>query len=683
MGLLSAPLTELAVDLTAGQVVLLLVYAAILWLPGMAVGALVGLRGWALLALGPLLTYGIATCSAPWMSRLGVPWNPVTAGLLLLGVLVVAAILRWPLRRVSGATAPSPDVKPLPAWTAGGHAAVGLSVVAAAIFGGAVLLTAFGGLTAIHQGWDVLLHANGIRYIAETGAGGVYEMYEINAYASDQPVYYPNAYHLLGAVVFELTGASIPEVLNALTILMPLMLGLGLVGVIRSFHGRVALAAFAALVSPMATAVPYDVIWRGPLLPFAAGLVLVFAALIALRGYLDRPSVLSAIPLILAAAGLLGLHPSILITVVLFGLPLLAQRWWRRPRRAGIELALLAAPAVIGGALVLPHLAGSLSAVEGVAGFTWPQNRTPAHALGEVISFSTLHPYPQFWLFLFLIVGLVGFRSLGQLRWIPVAAAVFAVLYIFSAAYDTPWAHTLTSVWWNDKWRIAAIATMALLPIAAHGLSRTLDLVVARLVLPASRVITRRARPNVAAAASFVVLFAVFFQLTNGGYAQRNIARTAPNYSLGTTVSAAELQAFQVLDRLVQPGERVMNDRFDGSGWMYALSGVRPVAAHFGRGAVGEAPKLLARKFDHYDTSPEVRAAVQRLDVRWVMVGPGFVRPWKERQPGLDELKSVDPLQLVYREDGVRIYKLARTTAAEEDGSVVTPAGGSDGKRQE
>jgi hypothetical protein len=426
--------------------------------------------------------------------------------------------------------------------------------------------------------------------------------------------------------------------------------------------------------------VPYDVIWRGPLLPFAVGLVLVFAALIALRGYLDRPSVLSATPLILAAAGLLGLHPSILITVVLFGLPLLAQRWWHCTRRAGVELALLAAPAVIGGALVLPHLAASLSAADSVAGFTWQQNRRSAYALGEVISFSTLHQYPQFWLFVFLIVGLIGFRSLGQLRWVPAAAAIFGALYILSAAYDTRWAHTLTSVWWNDKWRLAAIATMALLPIVAHGLSRTLDLVVARFVLPASRAITGQARPALAAATSFVVVFAVFFQVTNGGYAQRNIARTAPNYSLGATVSAAELQAFRVLDRLVQPGERVMNDRFDGSGWVYALIGIRPVAAHFGLGGIGNAPELLARKFDSYDTSPKVRAAVERLNVHWVMVSPGFVRSWKERQRGLDELEQVDALELVYEEAGVRIYKLARPAAPDSyEPTLVTPSGNTTG----
>ncbi|MPZ65614.1 MAG: hypothetical protein GEU83_08895 [Pseudonocardiaceae bacterium] len=658
--MLSAPLTDLAAAPTAAQFGLLLVYLAVLWLPGMAIGVLAGLRGWALLALGPLLTYGLASCAAPWMSRLDVRWTPGTVGLLLLGVLALAALLRWPLWRWTAATPWSGRREPLPAWTVTGQVAVGLAVLGAAVFGGTVLLTAFGGMSGVPQDWDAMLHANGVRYIAENGAGGVYQIYDVNTYAGDARLYYPNAYHLLAALVFELTGAGIPEVLNALSILLPLMLALALVALIRSFHGRVALAVFAALVSPMATAMPYDLLWRGPLLPFAAGLVLTFAALVALRLYLDRPSVLSAVPLILSGAGLLGLHPSTLLTVVLFGMPMLAQRWWNRPRKAGPELAMVIAPAAAGSALVIPHLAGSLAAAESVAGFTWPQTLTPAQAFGEIFAFSTSQPFPQVWLLVFLIAGLIGFRSLGQLRWMPVAASVLAILFVLSAACDTAWAQTLTSIWWNDKWRIAAIATMALLPIVAHGLTRTYDQILARIVLPTIRGIKGKGvvHPMWAGAATFVVLFVVFFQVADGGYAQRNIERTATDYGPGRTVSSAELEAFEVLDRLVQPGERVMNDRFDGSGWMYAMVGVHPVAAHFGAAGIGDGPQLLAREFDRYDTSLAVRAAVERLNVHWVMVGPGFVRSWKERQPGLDELWRVDALELVYDEAGVRIYEL-------------------------
>jgi hypothetical protein len=639
--------------------------AAVIELSGSEVGLVRWrLGGWRLAALAPLLTYGIATVCGPWMSRLGIAWRPGTAGLVLLVVLALAAVLRWLLRRWTTASRGRPETKPLPAWTTGGHAAVGLATAATALFGGAVLLSAFGGMASIPQDWDALLHANGIRYIAETGDSGVYGMYTINTFASGGQAYYPNAYHMLAALVFDLTGAAIPEVLNAQSTLMPLMLALTLVAMVRHFRGRVALAVFAALVSSMATAVPYDLVWRGPLLPFATGLVLVLGIPVALRTYLDQPSVLLAAPLVLSGAGVVGLHSSMLFTAALFTLPLLAQRWWRSPRRIGVDVAPRAVPAVLGVALVLPHLAGALSAAHSVLAFSWPQTETPAHAFGEVFGFSTMHTYPQVWLLVFLVIGVANLRSLGGLRWLPIVGVVFAALFVLSASYSMPWAQKVTSVWWNDKYRLAAIATLTLLPVVAHGLVCTYDALLGRLALPVFRRLqgVGRSHPSWAAPMTIMALCATFFLLAHGGYAQRNIERTSQQYGSrpDATVSPAERKAFDVLRELVKPGERVMNDRFDGSGWMYALDGVRPVAAHFSTEAVGDGPKLLANEFDQYDFRPDVQATVARLHIRWVIVGPGFVRSDMHRQHGLVHLRQVSALTLVYDQGGVQIYQLAR-----------------------
>ena len=644
------------------EVVLLVGYAALLWLPGAAVGALLGFRGWSLAALAPLLSYGIVTVCGPWMSRLGIAWWPSTAGLALLVVLAVAAVLRWLLRRWTTASRGRPEHEPLPAWTAAGHAAVGLATVASGLFGGAVLLSAFGGMASIPQDWDAMLHANGIRYLAETGDSGVYGMYTVNAFASGGQVYYPNAYHLIATLVYDLTGATVPEVLNAQSMLMPLMLALTFVAVVRCFHGRVALAVFAALVSSLATAVPYDLIWRGPLLPFATGLVLTLGIAVALRTYLDRPSVASVVALVLAGAGLLGLHPSMLFTAALFALPMLGQRWWQRPRRIGVELGLLVLTAVLGAALVLPHMAGALSVAPDVLAFSWPQAGTPAQAWGEVFGFSTMQDYPQVWLVVFLVIGMAGFRSLGRLRWLPVAGVLFAGLFVLSASYSTPWAQKITSLWWNDKYRLAAAATVALLPVVAHGLTRTHDAVLHRLVLPVLHRLmgTGRPAPSGAALVTLTAVWATVFLLADSGYAQRNIERTSQNHGPDATVSPAERTAFGVLQGLVKPGERVMNDRFDGSGWMYALHGVRPVAAHYSRNAVGDGPELLARDFDRYDSRPDVQEVVARLRIRWVIVSSGFVRSDMSRQPGLVHLGQVRALDLVYDEGGVQIYRIAR-----------------------
>lgn len=686
--MLPAQLTTTVGELSGAQLGLLLCYVALLWLPGLAVGALVGLRGWSLAALSPLLTYGLITMIGPWMSGLGLTWRPYDVVRVLLVVLAVLAVLRWLLGRLrSRWTARTGrggrQRAPLPAWTTAGHVAVGLATAGAGLFGAAVLLAAFGGVAGVPQDWDAMLHANGVRYIAETGNSGVYDMYQVNAFAGGAKVYYPNAYHLAAALVYDLTGASIPEVLNTQSLLMSLMLALGLVALVRAFHGRVALAAFVALVAPMATAVPYDLVWRGPLLPFATGVVLSLAMLVALRFYLDRPSVLAAVPPILCAAGLLGLHPSVLITAALFALPMLAQRWIATPRRVPVELAALVAAGAVCVAVTLPYLVGALSVASTVLDFTWPQPLSPAQAIGEVVGFSTTHPVPQYGLVVPLLIGVVGLRSLGQLRWLVVAALTFVTLYVMSAAYDTAWAHTLTSVWWNDMHRLAALAALAMLPFVAHGLVLSYDLVLGRVLRPA---LARLAWPRpVWTVTGFAVVLTLFLLGTDTGYAQRNIDRTASNYGLGRTVSEAEIHGFQALAKLVPPGERVLNDRYDGSGWMYALAGVHPVAAHFGDMSVGAEPRLLGWAFDAYDVNPAVRAAVADLNVHWVITTPGFVRgDQMVRQPGLDQLYLVKELRLVYDREGVRIYELGNTpveppapvTVADASGDVAQPRPG-------
>ncbi len=50
----------------------------------------------------------------------------------------------------------------------------------------------------------------------------------------------------------------------------------------------------------------------------------------------------------------------------------------------------------------------------------------------------------------------------------------------------------------------------------------------------------------------------------------------------------------RVLATVVPPGERVLNDRGDGSAWMYAIAGVLPVAGHYNASRIGPDAFTLA-----------------------------------------------------------------------------------------
>lgn len=635
----------------------------LLFAPGGLVGAVSGLRGWTLAATAPLLGYALAGVGGPLFAALGIGWSAASAAIGLLVVLAIVGGARWLLRRRW--PAPGPPEQTDRVWSRTADAAVAAAVAVAALVGVAAIVGGIRYLGAVPQDWDALFHANGIRYIADTGDGGLYGMATTNWYEDGVTVFYPNAYHLVATVVYDLTGASIPTVLNAHTVLIPGMLALSLAAMVRRYRARALLAAAAALAAVSVSSV-YDLLWRGPLLPFATGVALTPVVVVLVRDLLDssgmRSMVRAAGVFAVAVAGLLCLHPAILVGAVLFALPPLVQRWWQRPVALPREVGLLVAAGLVGVAACVLQVGGVLSSGSNLATISWPADLTVAESVGQVLTFSHAADSVQLGLTAVLALGLLAYRRLGDLRWVGFTAAIFGVLFVVAASVEKPWAKTLTSLWWNDRWRLVALTAVPLCVVIGHGVAeaqRCVVLAVDRLLgaLPGDQQTPRTAGRPVAllsAAAALVALAVV----TNTFYIARDQERMTTNSGTGPAVSPAEIAGMQAVARIVPPGERVLNDRGDGSAWMYALTGTRPVAGHYDAARIGPDAALLAQRFNAYPSDPAVQAAVQRLGIRYVQLDSGFLREWESRQPGLTGLDRQPWLTEVYRNPGVVLYEI-------------------------
>ncbi|WP_410587274.1 DUF6541 family protein [Amycolatopsis sp. lyj-23] len=612
--------------------------------PGLLTGLAAGLRGWVLAGLAPLLSYAVGGLSGPWAAAAGLPFTPLTYAGSTAGFAAIAfGARKFTVRR----RPPEPD----PGWWAGrGHLAVAACLLFAAAAGLAAALLGLGRIGALPQGFDAVYHGNAVRYIADTGDGSLFGTGHVNWYGDAAPVFYPNAYHLLAAVTYRLSGATIPETLDANTVLLPALLALSLVTLVREFRGRAVLAGAVALTAVAPVMGVYESMNRGPLLPFALGVALTPLAAVALRRYLDRAAPDTGLVLVLAAVGLLCIHSSTLFGGLLFAGPLLVQRWLGGLRRLGRDLLLLL-PIAVGSLLVAwSQLSGALGSAANLPYYGWPSEYRATTALGALLGFQHYEPHPQLWLSAALFLGFVFFARAGELRWIGLTAAVTGVAYIVVTSSDAPIVMTLSRPWWNDPYRFFSMAAVPLSVLTAHGLASAQAWLRDRL--------PSRIPPSAIAA---VVLLG-FAGLSHGLYVRANANQVYSGYQAADAstlrVTPGEQTAMAVLGTLARPGEWAMNDRFDGTAWTYALTGIRTVAGHFDGTSPPSDAVLLANRFRDYSVDPAVRAAVRRLNIHWVILGKPAAEPAAPYQPGLTGLAGEPFLTQAYRNPDAVIYRL-------------------------
>lgn len=629
------------------------VLLVLLMAPGLAVGLASGLRGWTAVGAAPLLTFGVIAISAPIAPSVLGRWS-IWAFLLATAVAaLIGFAVRFLGRRWVGAGEPANQLVPWSPWQ---HAGVAAAVLATTALGLAVTARATHMLTDIHQFWDANFHANAVRFITDTGQSQPSALRAINDPAN-AGFTYPNGFHVLGATALGLTGAPITIVLNTQSALLAGMFALSMACLVRIAGGRPLLAAGSALTAGMFSSFPYDLEFFGPIWPFATGLAVMPALFTLLINALDAPRPALVVTSALAICGLVTLHPSITLTAVIIGLCYLVQRWVSARRVPLPELGLLAAAGALSAIYALPQLL-SMSSTAQADKFEWPLYVSAARSLGELLFLGHEDRPPQWWLVIAMAFGLFGIRKLKSMYWWLAGGVIFAGLFVMTSSYKGALVTALTSFWWNDRWRFAALVVPAMVVLAAQGI------VVARDSL--ATLLRKRAEQfapwqRVTAVSLLVVLL---FVASKGFYQGRNTQRIKDAYSGGyPTVTKSEEQGIDKLATLVNKDDLVMNDSRDGSPWMWALDDVHPVFGHVinekaTADAVGEDRVALFYRFNRIDTDPQIRSVVEKLRITYVYEGWGFVAPYLTRSPGMTDLDKVKALELVYSNEHSKIYKI-------------------------
>jgi hypothetical protein len=638
------------------------VVPVLFFLPGLLLAALLGIRGWRLAAIAPAVTFGLVATGGPVLDALGVPWSLLSFAAWTAGVAVLLAAAGWLWGRFRRARRATPDadgaaddVADDPAgpltrarWE---HLVVGGGVLLGMVVGAVVFLRGTGGLGVTTQEWDAPFHANAVRWIAEHGAAVPQALAPTAGLPADAPYFYPIAYHSLLSIVVQLFSVTPSWALNAAALTVVLIWPLAVAALGMSWRVPAPIVAVAAAVSTWFSAFPFDSLWRGPLWPYVAGLALLPAVLALGRQLLERgPFVRPAVVIALGITGVVAMHPSLAFILLVYVLALTAALVLRlepvRWRAAALPLVVTAVLTVV---VLLPVVLPARAQSAGVQGARWPEFATQAEGFGQVLLFSPVTTNPQWWLGLAALVGVVLMVLRRRLLWLVAAYLVIGAAYAATASMDNALINTLSGPFYNDAWRLAAPLPLA--DAFAAG-----ELLVAASAWLAPRLRLGASWPAVVGTTTAALLALAL--LGNGAYMNRNIEQLGWPYGDGPTVTAGEIEAYEWLAEHVEPGEQVMNDPLDGSVWMYSFAGVEPMMFTFYGAPAGSPINRLQNRLNQMDHAPSVRRLLDEENVRYVIVGDGFVRPHSERAVGLKYLSGVDGLERVFRNDDATIYEV-------------------------
>jgi hypothetical protein len=483
--------------------------------------------------------------------------------------------------------------------------------------------------------------------------------------------YYPLALHTAAALVSGMTGIAVGTGLDIALILgAAVLLPVGMAVLTRALFPTVRWAAPASAVVAIAfPAFPYYPVYWGGL-----GLILGMALMAPLLEHLltigeekHSPAAAVIVGAVagLALVGMFGLHSSEVVTALALAAVLLGADVVRRGRARVLVLRLGAAAAVLA-AYVVPQLSVLRSSTELRSDIALmpdvPLGASIGNALttffgvsptisGDQLDFlgnpsglrATLGTLGLAVLAVLMVVGIVvTVRRRERPEWI--LAGVVVVVLTVLVGVGAPLAAGLTLPWYSRWDRVVLNEIYFIATYAGVGAA-----------LVGARLAAHRAQLVVAGVTAALVALPVLPQL--------RLSHSTADFGFreASLVDAPTRSAFAYLREHVRPGERVLNDVSDGSGWLYAIDDVAPVfaSAEHAMSGWGDRSYLRAHAAT-VNSDPLARAAADQWDVHWLYLGP---RRFPYRESTLDQaaiLASPD-WRVVYDVDGARVLQRVPT----------------------
>ena len=626
------------------------VAAAVVFLPGMLALRLAGLRGLSLLALAPLFTVATTGVAALVLALAGLPWSSASWAIMVsVAVLVAALVGRWAGSRII----PAPPASQ-PRWLLPAAIAVG------------IVLSAWRVVAYVHdpsgisQTNDAVFHMNAVRYVLETANAS---SLHINGFLGANG-FYPAAWHALVSLIVLLSGAEITVAANMLTVVIAAVIWpLGIAFLARAVTASSAVASYAAILSGSLQTFPLLMFQWGVLFPNALSTAMIPAAValvvstVRAAGEWHSVARVARITLLLlvAAVSILlaqpaGILPWLAISAVWVSSLIFARRAeWGWIRMLGVL-----------GVLWLPVVGIWLYLSQATSGSHWAPFRGKLEVFLDVLlNGQNLIPFAV-GVSTLMLIGLVSAARTDGLRWFVAAWVGISGLYVLVAAIGAPWIRDgLLGAWYADPYRIAALAPVVVIPLAAVGADAVTRGVANRLQRSGRHTCTLT---GVAATAVFMIVLIIVRPVAMPAVTQGTFDRESRYLAAQDAyLDPDERRMLESLGEHVPDDARVIANPSTGAAFGYFLSG-RDVFPRTWAAPQTAAWRILATGLRDAADDPTVCAALQTYgSPQYVLdFGAGEQAPGRYLMPGMTDFEGTGGFELV---DAVGDASLWRITA--------------------
>lgn len=545
---------------------------------------------------------------------------------------------------------------------------------------------------------DTVFHLARIRAYAESGTFSVLDATNCfpdgMGYGAALPGgFYPAAWHVVGAMVYQATGFAVSLVLNALDFAFAAIVFPASVYVLLSyvFDDHPKAVALGSLVAVAFVAFPWRLLTFGLLcsnlasFAMAPAVATCFACLIdPVRGARHRLALLAAFAV--GCCALAVTQPNAIFTIAVLLWPLCAWRMAGLADRLHVSdrVRPLARVVLVAAFLALAAVAWvalyHASFMSGVLSIDWWPVYGKGEAVTELLLLAYRDPMRQVALAILVVAG--GLYTLHERRylWLSLSYVSMLAIHFLVVATDGRLKHLLAGFWYRDPFRTASSCVIMAIPLAVLGLY-----VVCRAVTAVWTRVTRRrvarVRPS-AKGSSVVVSLVAVAAVCVLVYGVALPGEDASAFSLVTTTNASEydMEDNPYLDAtelsFAERCKAIVGDGLvydfpeDGSAFLYGAVGLhtyyRSLNADFDEGEPA-ASRTLRLHLDEIGTNADVTAAAHDAGVGYVLlldvgeadVEPHFLTYDATEWVGVNAVGDDTPgLEVVLSEGDMRLYRV-------------------------